>query len=444
MARVSIARSVAVSFAVTESWSAEELSASAHRMFSSPQYWLRSLAERVIQQFPGPPPLAVLEKFIATDNEFRLAVKLKNIKSLRLGKLLRGKPLAAVFWKTPPIKDSRRLAKWLGLTDCELDWLANLSIPRTQSEPSRTRHYVYTWIRKRSTGQRLIESPKIRLKQVQRQILHGLLSQIHPHPAANGFCPGRNVLTYVQPHVAHSFCLKMDLKDFFPSIQFGRIQGLFRSAGYSKEVARYLAALCSNAVDHDTIFRANCAPYTGASEISRLYMPRHLPQGAPTSPAIANLIAYRFDARLTGLAEWIGASYTRYADDLLFSGGSKLARSAKRFATSVAAIAIEEGFQVQFRKTRFMHAAQRQQAAGVVINERTNLPRAEFDRLKAILFNCLRSGPESQNREGHPNFREHLQGRIEWASQLNPKKAEKLRAMFARIEWTGSGHADGT
>ena len=156
MARVSIARSVAVSFAAADAWTAEELSASAHRMFSSPQAWLILLARRVVQQFSAPPPLVDLEKLIATDGEFRLALKVENIKSVRLGKVLNGKSLAAVLWKTPTINDARRLANWLGTKERELDWLANLSPPRSNSELAHIKHYVHTWIRKRSTGQRLI------------------------------------------------------------------------------------------------------------------------------------------------------------------------------------------------------------------------------------------------------------------------------------------------
>src|SRR5262249_19106432 len=149
-----------------------------------------------------------------------------------------------------------------------------------------------------------------------------------------------------------------------------------------------------------------------------LYRRPHLPQGAPTSPALANLAAYRLDARLAGLAESVDAQYTRYADDLVFSGGATFARTIGRFPVHVAAVALEEGFAVQHRKTRVMRQGVRQRAAGVVLNRRINLPRADYDQIKAILCNCLRHGPQGQNRAGVDDFRAHLSGRIAHAVRL--------------------------
>jgi hypothetical protein len=169
----------------------------------------------------------------------------------------------------------------------------------------------------------------------------------------------------------------------------------------------------------------------------RLLHGPHLPQGAPTSPALANLCAYRLDCRLAALARKAGAQYTRYADDLAFSGGPEWERSARRFQVAVCRVALEEGFEVNTRKTRFMRRAVRQQLAGVVVNERPNLARAAYDRLKAILHNCLRHGPASQNRDGHPNFRAHLAGRVAHAAWLNPERGRRLKELFARIAWEG-------
>ena len=167
----------------------------------------------------------------------------------------------------------------------------------------------------------------------------------------------------------------------------------------------------------------------------RLYRQPHLPQGAPTSPALANLAAHRLDARLAGLARAAEASYTRYADDLVFSGGESFARSIGRFPIHVAAIALEEGFAVQHRKTRVMRQGVRQRAAGVVINQKINITRDDYDRLKAILYNCVRHGPGEQNRAGVADFRAHLAGRVAHVCRLNPERGEKLMRLFERIEW---------
>jgi hypothetical protein len=162
---------------------------------------------------------------------------------------------------------------------------------------------------------------------------------------------------------------------------------------------------------------------------------RHLPQGAPTSPALANLIAYRMDLRLASWAAASGAAYTRYADDFAFSGGSEFARARHRFRRTVFQVIVEEGFRCNIGKSRWMTRGGRQHLAGVVINEKPNVIRAEFDQLKAILTNCVRLGPANQNRAGHPDFRSHLRGRIAHVASLNLARAEKLMAIFRQIDW---------
>jgi hypothetical protein len=117
-----------------------------------------------------------------------------------------------------------------------------------------------------------------------------------------------------------------------------------------------------------------------------LYERPHLPQGAPTSPALANLTAYRLLCRLSGLAKSTGAVYTRYSDDLAFSGGETLNRSPSRFSIHAAAVSLEEGFAVNHRKTRIMRQSVRQQLAGVVVNREPNLRRADLELLEAILI----------------------------------------------------------
>jgi hypothetical protein len=160
-----------------------------------------------------------------------------------------------------------------------------------------------------------------------------------------------------------------------------------------------------------------------------------LPQGSPTSPALANLCAYRLDCRLSALAQKMGAQYTRYADDLAFSGEQELERCARRFQVLVCQVALEEGFEIHTRKSRFMRQGVRQQLAGIVINQHPNPKRRDYDRLKAILYNCARDGPSTHNREDRPDFRAHLLGRIAYVSSINPPRGRKLRQLFDRISW---------
>jgi hypothetical protein len=169
--------------------------------------------------------------------------------------------------------------------------------------------------------------------------------------------------------------------------------------------------------------------------LKRIYGPRHLPQGTPASPALANLCAYRLDCRLHALAQAAGAVYSRYADDLAFSGGTAFDRSAEAFAGRVGAILLEEGFHAAYRKTRLMRQSVRQQLTGLVVNRHLNLTREDYDRLKAILTNCARNGPQGQNRDVLPDFRAHLMGCVAFVESIHPARGAKLRSLFNRIAW---------
>ena len=150
---------------------------------------------------------------------------------------------------------------------------------------------------------------------------------------------------------------------------------------------------------------------------------------------ISNLVTNLLDVRLVRLASSAGATYTRYADDLAFSGGEEFTRCAERFGLHVAAVLLEEGFAVHHRKTRVMRQGVRQHLAGLVTNQRMNVIRRDFDRLKAVLTNCVRLGPETQNHDGLPRFRSHLEGRVAFVEMINPNKGKRLRVIFDRIQW---------
>jgi hypothetical protein len=330
----------------------------------------------------------------------------------------------------PDLPTPGDLAAWLGITATELDWFADVHALNPAHGPLS--HYRYVWVPK-SYGARLMEVPKPRLREIQRRILRGILDPIPVHRAAHGFRQGKSCRTYAEPHVGRDMVLKLDLRDFFPSIPGARIHALFATLGYPDGVARLLTGLCTNAVPQ-AIARRGAASWLAAK---RLAVP-HLPQGAPTSPALANLCALHLDLRLDELARSMGGQYTRYADDLAISGGLAVRRRAASLSGLVAAIAIEEGFEINHRKTRAMPRSHRQLLTGVVVNERPNVRREDFDRLKAILTNCVRHGPASQNRHAERDFRSHLAGRIAHVASLNWERGKKLQEIFRRIEW-GTG-----
>jgi hypothetical protein len=286
---------------------------------------------------------------------------------------------------------------------------------------------------------RLLEQPKARLKAAQRRVLGEILSPIPVHPAAHGFVGGRSVRTHAAAHVGAAVVLRFDVEDFFVSLAAGRVYGVLRTAGYPEAVAHVLTGLTTNVVA--AAAWAQIPPPRGAALrhahalLGRRLAAPHLPQGAPTSPLLANLCAFSLDRRMAGLAAAFGATYTRYADDLVLSGPRRLVGQAPRLRAAVGAIVAAEGLRLNAGKSQVMTRAGRQRVTGVVVNERLNVPREDYDRLKATLHNALRHGPASQNREGVADFRGHLLGRIAWVAALNPARGARLRATFDAIAW---------
>jgi hypothetical protein len=423
-------------------WQIEELVDRGADAFGKRWRWLRPLAQRLVLalgETRRPSRRRVLE-FLRQDSGFRRACREYE---LRPSGLQRRRPEMSpaagppAAWDVPPLVTVGELADWLELRPEELDWFADRRQLERSLPPGPLRHYRYYWLSKRLGGSaRLVEAPKRRLKAIQRRILHEILDPIPPHAAVHGFCAGRSIASFVAPHAGRPVVLKADLKDFFPSISKPRIVAVFRTAGYPEDVAQTLASLCTNVVPDDVWDRF--PQYGGVCDRWRheeLYRRLHLPQGAPTSPALANLCSYRLDCRLAGLARAVDGQYTRYADDLLFSGPDALARSIRRFHATACVIVSEEGFHVNGRKTRIMHQGVRQSAAGLVFNQHANVARDEYDLLKATLHNCVRQGPASQNRDARPDFRAHLEGRVGFVESVNPARGARLRSLFDRIEW---------
>ena len=329
----------------------------------------------------------------------------------------------------PIFHTPEELANWIGLPLNRLAWLVHrFSGGRPEIEAAA--HYHFRWVKKRLGGWRLIESPKSTLKAVQSKILRELLDNVPVHGTSHGFVRGRSILTNARPHVGQAIVLKFDLANFYTTVSFARVVAIFRSLGYSREVAIWLGLLTTSALPGNLRFQEQ-GPYAIVP-----YLRRHLPQGAPTSPALANLSAFGMDLRLAGFAKSYGATYTRYADDLTFSGPADLHYAMATIIPLIQQIVRQERFNLNPQKRRVLRAHQRLTVTGVVVNERTNVARADFDKLKAILTNCQRNGPSTQNRNQVEDFYHHLQGRIAHVSMLNPDRGQKLTALFQAIDWT--------
>ena len=269
------------------------------------------------------------------------------------------------------------LSRWIEVPENELRaWLG--------SQPAWARGYDYArfTIPKRRGGSRTIEAPGEKLKVLQRRILHRLLNPLPLPAAATGFVRGRSVVDNARPHTGQGVVINLDLADFFTSISEKRLLELFQALGWNAEAATILSRICAS--------------------------DGHLPQGAPTSPALSNLVCRRLDARLAGLAAKVEGHYTRYADDITISlpalGRNKRRRpvraaSARRvpaaarrpagpsrsLITKIVEIIAAEGFTIQRKKRlRIQRAHQRQTATGLVVNQKVAVPRATRRLVRAM------------------------------------------------------------
>ena len=315
----------------------------------------------------------------------------------------------------PVLATSKDLAMMLGVTLPQLRWLT------FHRRGATLVHYRRYAIAKKTGGLRHISAPMPRLAAAQRWVLNNILEKLSVAPPAHGFVKYRSLVTGAAPHTGKAVVLNLDLKDFFPSITWRRVKGLFVKLGYGEHVATVLALLCTE-------------PPRVATELDgRVYHvalgERVLPQGACTSPALTNLLCRRLDARLAGLAKRFGYTYTRYADDLTFSSASTA--DLNKLQWSVRQVIASEGLADNPSKTRVMRASQRQEVTGVVVNTRPKVSRDTLRTLRAILHNCAKHGLASQNRDGHADFAAHLRGRVEFACMVDPERAPALREALA-------------
>jgi hypothetical protein len=338
----------------------------------------------------------------------------------------------------PALAEPQALADLLEIDDATLRWLADCE-GHERRRRSAARHYHYTCTKKSDGGDRLLEAPKSRLKAVQRRVLREILDRVPPHDAAHGFVRGRSVVTGAAQHTGRAMVIRIDLRDFFASVRASRVHALFGALGYPLPVRRLLTGLCTNSTPRAAWGAASpsLSILARRERWHRLahYATPHLPAGAPTSPSLANLAAFRLDRRLSALARSMDCRYTRYADDLTISGGESLRREAHACFSTVCRIAIEEGFVVHPGKTRFQPRGVRQTVTGLVVNAHPNVPRDTYDRLRATLFNCARFGPRTQTELPLGELEAQLRGRIEWCA-VNPTRRAKLRALFEAIDWS--------
>ncbi len=319
----------------------------------------------------------------------------------------------------PYLNTPADVANALELTISRLRWLA------FHTEVAPRIHYIQFEVPKRSGGTRTLSAPHETLTNAQRWILDNVVSTLSNEPCAHGFLPKKSILSNAQCHVGQAVVLNMDLEGFFPSVTFPRVRGIFRQAGYSPAVATILALLTTECPRRKVEF--------AGQEYFVATGPRGLPQGACTSPALSNQVARKLDRRLTGLARKLSITYTRYADDLTFSGDAHFNDRVGYVIACVRHIAQQEGFEVNARKTRVFRRNTAQYVTGLVVNDRPSLSRKELRQLRAILHRAQREGLERQNRDGRPNFAAWLRGKIAYVRMVRPEIGVKLQQQLDAV-----------
>jgi RNA-directed DNA polymerase len=320
----------------------------------------------------------------------------------------------------PDFASIAALAEAMKLTVNQLRFLAfNRKI-------STISHYVRFKITKKTGGERLISAPMPRMKAAQHWILDQILEKVAQHPAAHGFRRGRSIVTNAQPHVGADVVINMDLQDFFPSISYKRVKGVFQALGYAEAIATIFALICTE-------------PTVEAVELDgqRYFIAtsdRHLPQGAPTSPAITNLLCRRLDKRLHNLAAQQGFIYTRYADDLTFSTKGEAVRNVCNMLKQTQRIVNHEGFTVHPDKTRVLRSSQQQEVTGVVVNEKLNVDRATLKKFRATLHHIEKDGLAGKTWGSGGDLLAAIEGFANYVAMVNPTKGEPLVTQVREIK----------
>jgi len=263
----------------------------------------------------------------------------------------------------PAFADLKDIADAMGVSLGELRFLTY------DRKASKVTHYKRFRIAKKTGGYRTLSAPMPRLKRAQYWLLDTVIEKVEPHDAAHGFRAARSILTNAAPHQKKAVVINFDLKDFFPSIGYRRVKGLFRSFGF---------ALLATEADRSEMRIDGESWHVANGE-------RALPQGAPTSPAITNLLCRKLDRRLSGVARKFGFSYTRYADDLTFSAEIENGEALRKLMWSVEQVVTDEGFALNEDKTRVMRKNARQEVTGITVNDGLTVSRQERRKFRAHL-----------------------------------------------------------
>jgi RNA-directed DNA polymerase len=276
-------------------------------------------------------------------------------------------------------------------------------LERISREP-KSQHYRYE---RRLIGKklRLLRVPLGRFRKILDTIKTQILDPMPLPSTMHGWRKRRSPKSYAMVHLRHSSLINVDIQDFFPSVNGARVYDFWMRAGFTSEAAKLLTALtvCDN----------------------------QLPQGSPTSQAIGNQVLVHLDRRLNRLSKLNDVSFSMLGDEFTLSGR----RRVKRLKGLTIRIVEQEGFKVNPTKVKDPDRWKTQEIGGIVVNKKPSLGRDHYRMLRAIIYNCAKYGPESQNQAQHPNFMSHIRGHISHMKQINPKLGSRLLEYFNKINW---------
>lgn len=319
----------------------------------------------------------------------------------------------------PAYSTAEEIAKAMGIT---LGALRFLAFARRTSTVS---HYVRFTIPKKTGGERTISAPMPRLKAAQYWILHNILAKVPMHEAAHGFRPGHSIVSNAQPHVRSDVVINLDLQNFFSTITYRRVKGLFKALGYSEATATVFALLCTEP-DITALELDRTSYFMAQSE-------RYVPQGAPTSPVITNLLCRKLDQSLTTMATKLGFRYTRYADDLTFSASGESTQQVNTLVKRVAFLVHQEGFIIHPDKTRVLRKGRQQEVTGIVVNDSLGVDRKELKRFRATLYQIERDGLENKHWGYAQDLLASLSGFANFVCMVDPAKGAAFQEQVRRI-----------
>lgn len=274
-------------------------------------------------------------------------------------------------------------------------------------------------IRKKSGAERTINAPNKGLKSILRSLNFVLQCIYTPHEAATGFVADRSVVDNAKKHVGQHYVLNLDLKDFFHSfdrnwVKLGFMYEPFNLNGDKEPLAFLLACLCTH-------------PFEINGEIRTV-----LPQGSPTSPTITNILCRKLDKRLTGFAKRFGATYTRYADDITFSSLHSVYNDLEFNKELKRIIEEDQKLAINPEKTRLQKSGYRQEATGLIVNEKVNVRRRYVKQIRMWLYYWEKYGYEKAEqifkrdymadkgnmKKGEPNLTNVLSGKLEYLKMV--------------------------